>query len=237
MRPLTRLSAGLLACAALAPRAAIAGQLYDLSLTSERGSISEAGTSLGAFTETPTFFAFYGQDNAGTYPSDIFVSPTLLDPTAVSTTTLNYTSGTGGGAYQPITAALSLPDPDNVETPYFYTMTGSILLTGTLTNTGTGSTFNFLMEFMDPENDTLLDKLQVSGIVTVGGAADGIDSWAGSFVFESGINETEYTTIITGKQLGDATLVPEPASAPVLGAGLVALLFSRRRLRISGLTV
>jgi hypothetical protein len=61
IRPLTRLSAGLLACAALAPRAAIAGQLYDLSLTNERGSISEAGTSLGAFTETPTFLRSMGR--------------------------------------------------------------------------------------------------------------------------------------------------------------------------------
>jgi len=179
----------LLAGAALTPRLAKADPLYDLSLIAERGSVSDNGTSLGAYAESQTLYTFQNIENYGNYPSDIFVSPALIDPTSVSSTTLNYTSGTGDLASQPITAAISLPDQNNLATPYFYTITGSVSLAGTFTNSGTQSRFSFTLEFMDPENDALLDELTVVGVVTAGGAGNGVDSWSYVYAFMSGVNE------------------------------------------------
>jgi hypothetical protein len=231
VRAISTLSAVLLACAALTPHPAKADPLYDLTLGSIRGTVADNGTSDGAFTQAPGFLAFGDMILAPTDPWNIYLSPSLIDPTAVSTTTLDYTSGTGGLAEQPITVAVFVPDPNNPTTPAFYTMTGSVSLTGTFTNTGTGSSFTFLMLCVDPNNANLVDEYQATGIDTAGGAGNGIDSWADSFVFRVGYNEPANTSeVITGRTSGgNAMLVPEPGSACVLGAGLAAFLVTRRR--------
>lgn len=182
-------------------------QVYDMYTSTTRGSVTVRGTSLGAFTATPTYFAFQGTTTYGDFASTMAMPNLLANPVfdqRGQTVTISYanTEGLGDSGFNIL---IYKPDP--------VTNSGDpVLIDGAVTmNFTTGSGISRYTGGIA----TATDNVTLTGVYTAGSPSTGSNTFSLATRSIYGL----YVYVYVARTTGDVTSPSSGASRLILNAG------------------